>query len=61
MSQITFTTYEKILTELCSAMKGDDFDKKEFVDRMKIIDDLIIDQTPIADRFVKKYNIKFTM
>ena len=29
MSQIAFTTYEKVLTELCSAMRGDDFDKKE--------------------------------
>ena len=35
------------------------YDKNEFIDRMKLIDDMIIDQTPLVDRFVKKYNIKF--
>ena len=56
MSQIAYVTYEKVLVELLSALRGDEFDKKEFIDRMKIIDEMIIDQTPIADRFVKKYN-----
>ena len=56
MTQIAFTTYEKVLVELRSALRGDEFNKKEFIDRMKLIDEIIIDQTPIADRFVKKYN-----
>ena len=56
MSQIAFTTYEKALVELRSALRRDEFNKKEFIDRMKLIDEMIIDQTPIADRFVKKYN-----
>ena len=60
MSQIAFTTYEKVLVELRSALRGDEFNKKEFIDRMKLIDEMIIDQTPFADRFVKKYNRKFT-
>ena len=59
MSQIAYLTYEKVLVELRSALRGDDFDKKEFIDRMKIIDEMIIDQTPLADRFVKKYDEKF--
>ena len=61
MSQIAFTTYEKVLVELRSALRGNDFNKEEFIVHMKLIDEMIIDQTPIADRFVKKYNIKFTM
>ena len=56
MTQIAFTTYEKVLVELRSALRGDEFNKQEFIDRMKLIDEMIIDQTPIADRFVKKYN-----
>ena len=60
MTQIAFTTYEKVLVELRSALRGDEFNKKEFIDRMKLIDEMIIDQTPLADRFVKKYNRKFT-
>ena len=56
MSQIAFTTYEKVLVELRSALRGDEFNKQEFIDRMKLIDEMIIDQSPIADKFSKKYN-----
>ena len=59
MSKIAFTTYEKVLVELRSALRGDEWDKQEFVDRMKLIDEMIIDQTPISDRFAKKYNKKW--
>ena len=58
MTQIAYVTYEKVLVELRSALRGDEFNKKEFIDRMKIIDEMIIDQTPIADRFDKRYNKK---
>ena len=59
MTRIAFTTYEKVLVELRSALRGDEFNKQEFVDRMKLIDEMIIDQTPIADRFVSRYEKKF--
>ena len=58
MSQIAFTTYEKVLVELRSALQGDDFNKQEFIDHMKLIDEIIMDQTPITDRFAKRYNKK---
>ena len=59
MSQIAFTTYEKVLVELRSALRGDEFNKQEFIDKMKLIDEMIIDQSPIADKFSKKYNKKY--
>ena len=59
MSKIAFTTYEKVLVELRSALRGDEFNKQEFIDRMKLIDEMIIDQTPMADRFASRYNKKF--
>ena len=59
MSRIAFTTYKKVLVELRSALRGDSFDKNQFIDKMKLIDEMIIDQTPLADRFAKKYNRKF--
>ena len=59
MTQIAFTTYEKVLVELRAALRGDSFSKQDFIDRMKVLDEMIIDQTPLADRFVKKYNKKF--
>ena len=61
MSRIAFTTYDKVLVELRAALRGDEWDKQEFVDRMKLIDEMIIDQSPIADRFASRYNEKFNM
>ena len=31
---------------------------QEFIDRIKVTDEMIIDQTPIADRFASRYNKK---
>ena len=59
MTKIAFTTYEKVLVELRSALRGDEFDKDLFIDKVKVIDEMIIDQTPLADKFTKKYDKKF--
>lgn len=61
LSRIAFTTYDKVLIELRAALRGDSFDKEDLIDRMKVLDDIIIGQSPLADRFAKKYNKKFTM
>ena len=61
MSSIAFTTYERVLVELRAALRGDKFDKQEFIVRMKLIDEMIIDQTPIEDRFASRYNKKFSL
>ena len=54
MTKIAFTTYEKVLVELRSALRRDEFDKDLFIDKMKVIDEMIIDQTQLADKFTKK-------
>ena len=61
MTKIAFTTYEKVLVELRAALRGDEFNKQEFIERMKLIDEMIIDQTPIADRFASRYSKKFNL
>ena len=61
MTKIAFTTYEKVLTELRAVLRGDNWDKQDFVNRMKLIDDMIIDQTPEPDRFEIKYYNKFNI
>ena len=58
MTSIAFATYKKVLVELRSALRGDDFDKDLFIDKMKVIDEMIIDQTPLSDKFTKKYDKK---
>ena len=37
MSKIAFTTYEKVLVELRSALRGDEFNKQEFIEPMKLM------------------------
>ena len=59
MTRIAFTTYEKVLVELRSALRGDEWNKQDFINRMKLIDEMIIDQTPEADRFESRYQNKF--
>ena len=59
MLKIAFTTYDKVLVELRSALRGDEFNKDQFIDKMKIIDEMIIDQTPLADKYGKKYKEKY--
>ena len=59
-SKLAFTTYEKVLVELRSALRGDEWNKEEFIDRIKILDEMIIDQCPSSvDNFVEKYKNKF--
>ena len=60
LSRIAFTTYDKVLVELRAALRGDSFNKQDFIERMKLIDEMIIDQTPLADRFSKEYNNEFS-
>ena len=57
MTKIAFTTYEKV--ELRSALRVDEFDKDLFIDKMKVVDEMIMDQAPLADKFAKKYDKKY--
>ena len=43
MTKIAYTTYENVLVELKSALRENEFDKDEFLDKMKVIDEMIID------------------
>ena len=64
LSRMAFTTYEKVLVELRSVLRGDEWNKNEFINRMKLIDEMIIDQIEIKDKFeinyINKYNKKDT-
>ena len=59
-TKLAYTTYEKVLVELRSALRGDEWNKQEFIDRIKILDEMIIDQCPSSvDNFAEKYKNKF--
>ena len=59
-----------MLVELRSALRGDEWNKQEFIDRIKILDEMIIDQCPSSvdnfDNFVagatkKKVFLSFSL
>ena len=52
-------TYEKILVQLKSFLRGLPYDKNIFLSDIKIIDDIVIDQCPSIDKYFDKYNNTF--
>ena len=59
MCKFAYTSYEKVLTDLRSFMRGQKYDSKEYLDYVKVLDDIIIDMCPLTDKFEKKYNKVF--
>ena len=59
MCKFAYTSYEKVLTELRSFMRRQEYNNKEFLDYAKVLDDIIIDMCPLTDKFEKKYNKMF--
>ena len=60
MCKFAYTSYDKVLTNLRSFMRGLEYDDKEFLDYMKVLDDIIIDMCPLTDKFLEKYDKYFT-
>ena len=52
-------SYEKVLTNLREAMLGGEWNYKEFIHDMKILDQEILDLSPPSSKFEKKYSKKF--
>ena len=59
MCKFAYTSYEKVLIDLRSFMRGLEYNDKEFLDYVKVLDDIIIDMCPLTDKFEKKYNKVF--
>ena len=55
-----FQSYGHLLIKIKEAMRTGDFDRKSLVDNMTKIDNYVTDNSPIVDKFLRKYNEKFT-
>lgn len=60
MSKYAFTMYQKVLLDLCTALREGQFEKNEFKKEMNLIDDTIVDFAPLITQFEKQYNETFT-
>ena len=59
MSKFAYSTYQKILLDLRTALRGGPFDKKDFLKELNIVDDTIVDFAPLVTRFEKQYAKNF--
>ena len=57
--KFSLTSYEKVLTNLGEATRGGDFHYKEFIHDTKILEQEILDLSPLSYKFEKKYYKKF--
>ena len=54
MCKFAYTSYAKVLTDLRSFMRGQEYNDKQFLDYTKVLDNIIIDMCPITDKYEKK-------
>ena len=59
ISKFAFTTYEKILLHLRTALRGGPFNKDDFLKELNILDDTIVEFSPLETRFEKQYAKQF--
>ena len=55
MSKYVYTTYQKILADLKTSLRGAPFNKQDFLKEVNILNDTIIDFCPLVTKFEKQY------
>ena len=58
--QYAFQSYSHLFIMIKEAIRNGDFDRKKLVDTMTNIDNYVTDNSPIVDKFMRKYDEKFT-
>ena len=53
------TSYERVLVQLKSFLRGLLYDESNFLSDLKVIDDIIIDQCPSIEKYFDKYDKVF--
>ena len=54
--KFAFASYEKVLVQLKSFLRGLPYDENMFLSDLKILDDIIIDSCPSVDKYFEKYS-----
>ena len=60
LCQYAFQSYDHLLIEIKEVMRNGDFNRKSLVDTMTNIDNYVIDNSPIVDKYLVRYNKKIT-
>ena len=59
MSKFAYSTYEKVLLDLRTTLRGGSFNKDDFLKELNILDDTIVDFSPLVTKFEKHYGKQF--
>ena len=59
MCRFAYTSYQKILVQLKSYLRGIEYNENELLSDIKIIDDIIISECPSIEKMSEIYNNKF--
>ena len=57
--RFVFTSYERVLIQLKSFLRGLPYDESNFLTDLKVLDDIVINQCPSVDRYSDKYDKVF--
>ena len=55
MSKFAYTTYQKVLLNLRTSLRGGSFNKNDFLKGLNIFDDTITDVCSLVTKFKKQY------
>ena len=58
-AKFAYTTYAKSLSEIRCFLRGEAHDSEAFIQKMKVLDEVIIDLGLEYDKFSEKYSRKF--
>ena len=61
MCRFAYTSYQKILAQLKSYLRGIEYNENELLSDLKILDDIIIDQCPSIEKMSEIYSKKFIL
>ena len=59
-SKYAFQSYDHLLIEIKDILRSGNFDESSFIHKMSGLDNYIVDNSPLIDKFLKEYNKHFT-
>ena len=57
--RFAFTSYERVLIQLKSFLRGLPYNESNFLTDLKVLDDIVINQCPSVDKYYDKYDKVF--
>ena len=58
--KFAYTSYEKVLTQITSSLRGIPSDEKIFMSEVRFLDDVVTNSCPSVDSLLAKYESKYT-